>query len=112
MNRIDKDSGLQKERTSMSWLRTALVLFGVSLLLIKVGKTSITLTIVGSLLILIAIVISINIKKRFIHPFYIQGTVGYKELVIKKLLSLTIFIASIVYIIYMINNIFNIHFTS
>lgn len=94
-----RDPGLQPERTSMSWLRTQLLMFGTGALMFKVGMLSgsVTSQIFGVILLIFAVLYSYYIRKRFTQRFNDNTAVTLSEFHIKRLTSLLIGCAALAY---------------
>lgn len=96
---MTRDPGLQPERTSMSWLRTQLVLFALGLLLFKIadnqGVTSISIA--GIIAMSFAICCSFYTRKRFGKLFTDTSVMKATEQNIKKMLSAIVCLISIGY---------------
>ncbi len=98
---MTRDPGLQPERTSMSWLRTQLVLFGAGLLVFKVadnyGVTSISIA--GLVAMVFSIYCSFYTQKRFSKLFTNASAMKAQEQNIKKILSAIVCLLSISYVV-------------
>ncbi|WP_422127435.1 DUF202 domain-containing protein [Vibrio hannami] len=102
MNSNQRDPGLQPERTSLSWLRTLLVLFAVALLLFRVSEyhNIATLLKVNACLIISYIAyFLIYGKARFSNFMSNKETVVRKDISVKKALSLIMSVTPLVYLV-------------
>lgn len=99
---INKEPGLQAERTSLSWLRTYLVLLGSGILALKLYKQSqsVFVGLIGMILVSYALFLSYYTQKRFNQFFLNKSIVNNKDILIKKVLSIIIMATSIGYEIY------------
>jgi len=95
-----RDIGLQIERTSLSWLRTFLVMVIMSVLLLKVSYHDHNI-----MLLLNAILVLCFFgylwryrKKRFSILFYHKATVNDHDATVKKGLSVVIFVTALIYL--------------
>lgn len=95
----NRDPGLQPERTWMSWFRTIMLMFGMSLILIKSGEHlgQKIFEVLGVVMLVLAVVGILYNRKRFSQPFHNHMAVGHLEVTVKKVLSLSIFISAMVY---------------
>lgn len=92
----------QAERTSLSWLRTYLVSFVFGVLLLKIYKHShnAILGVTGIFILFLTIYLTHYTYQRFSHFADIKLIVSAKDVIIKKLLSATIFISAFSYQVY------------
>lgn len=99
MNTNQQENGQQHERTSLSWLRTFLVMFILCILLLKMSNqySFILLTLNATILFLFLIYLWFYRKYRFITYLHSAPAVTNKELTIKKYLSLLVFITALIY---------------
>jgi uncharacterized membrane protein YidH (DUF202 family) len=98
---MTRDPGLQPERTSMSWLRTQLVLFAIGLLIFKIANSygDIVASILGFISMIFAISCSFYTQRRF-RPFFIKTpSITVQEQNIKKILTGIISILSLCYLV-------------
>ncbi|MGF1739151.1 DUF202 domain-containing protein [Photobacterium satsumensis] len=100
---MNKDPGLQPERTAMSWLRTQLVLFTIGLLFLKVTQQSVitSLPVMGVIALLSAILGMFYCRYRFTQIFDNNTTVSAKEYWVKSYLSVLIALIAIGYFVYL-----------
>ena len=93
------ENGRQYERTSLSWLRTFLVLFILCILLLKASNqySLSLLTFNAIFLFLFQLYLWTYRKHRFTTFFHQRMTVTNQEFTIKKYLSLLIFITALLY---------------
>lgn len=104
---MTRDPGLQPERTSISWLRTQLLMFGTGALMFKVGlvRSAFILEVFGATLLIFAIIYSYYIRKRFAQLFNDNNAVSLSEFQIKRLTSVIICFASLAYLISLLSKI-------
>lgn len=101
MKNKQRDPGLQPERTSLAWLRTHMVLFALGLLLLRIsdrGDSGI-LQFNAILLICFSLFFSYYSQRRFTTILNFETIVGRYEVIIKKLLSLIMFVTAMGYVI-------------
>ena len=100
---MNKDPGLQPERTAMSWLRTQLVLFALGLLFFKVTEQYAfpRLSLIGILMMFSAILGTVYCRFRFTQVFENMMTVTRTEYWVKRYLSSLITLMTVGYLIYM-----------
>ncbi|TDR75790.1 uncharacterized protein DUF202 [Photobacterium lutimaris] len=94
---------MQPERTTMSWLRTQLVLFALGLLFLKVTQQSdiTVLPAIGVITMLSAILGTFYCRYRFTQIFDNDMTVSAKECWVKSYLSLLIALIATGYFVYL-----------
>ena len=102
MKVIERDPGLQPERTSMSWFRTQLLMVWVGLILMKLGLYHgvVMFCLVSGIILLTAFAGLLYNQRRFIAHFNDQMAVGDAEIVAKKILSSVVFITATTYGLY------------
>lgn len=98
----NRDSGLQPERTAISWIRTYLVLAinGIALIHISQPDHNIFIFLCGFLLLLITLLLSIYCRYRFSKNIVNFIVVCKSEIATKVIISWSIFLSNVVYIIY------------
>ncbi len=98
---MTRDPGLQPERTSMSWLRTQLVFFGMGLLFFKIaeGRGVISITLIGLITMVFAIYCSLYTQNRFNKLFTNASALKAQEQIIKKVMSGITCLLSLCYLI-------------
>ncbi|GAM62858.1 hypothetical protein JCM19232_4535 [Vibrio ishigakensis] len=86
----------------MSWFRTVLLMFGMSVILIKSGEhlQQRIFEVLGVVMLVLAVLGILYNRKRFSQPFANHMAVSDKEVTVKKVLSGAILIASFSYGIY------------
>jgi len=101
MKKKKRDEGLQPERTSMSWLRTHMITFGIGILLTKIGgyNNNILIELNGAALILVAFVGLFYSRLRFTQHFKCDEAVERWEITVKIGLSFAVAFSAIVYAI-------------
>jgi len=104
MSDSQRDIGLQIERSSLSWLRTFLVMVIMSVLLLKVSyhDHNIMLLINAVLVLCFFGYLWRYRKKRFSMLFYHKATVKDHDATVKKGLSALIFVSALIYLFFSI----------
>lgn len=99
MKNGQRDPGLQPERTSMSWLRTHMLILGVGVLLTRMGKHSdnLLLLINGVVLLICALIGLYYSRKRFTQLLKYDEAVEERDIRAKKMLSVLIVISALIY---------------
>lgn len=101
MKNNQRDPGLQPERTSMSWLRTHMLILGVGALLTRMGKHSdnLLLLINGVALLICAFIGLYYSRKRFTELLRYDEAVEERDIRAKKMLSVLIALSALIYAI-------------
>jgi uncharacterized membrane protein YidH (DUF202 family) len=99
MKNNERDPGLQPERTSMSWLRTHMLMFGLGALLTRVGKhgDNLLLMVNGFILLAFAFIGLYYSRKRFTQLLRYDEAVEDREIRAKKILSAVIAVSALIY---------------
>lgn len=87
---MNRDPGLQPERTAMSWLRTQLVLFalGVACFKVAAGQLQLVVALLGIITMATSILTTFYKRARFRQLFHDTMAVGHREYNIKRALSI------------------------
>lgn len=99
MSHSQRYIGLQIERTSLSWLRTFLVMVIMSVLLLKVSYHDHNIILLLNALTVLCFLgyLWCYRKKRFSILFYNKITIENQDVTVKKGLSILIFISAFIY---------------
>ncbi len=98
---MNREPGLQPERTSMSWLRTQLLLFIIGVLIVKTSThmNYQGLAIFGGGAILISLSVFLYVRMRFVKNIVNYKSVGVIDCLVKFFLSIFISFLSTLYLI-------------
>jgi uncharacterized membrane protein YidH (DUF202 family) len=97
---MNRDPGLQPERTAMAWLRTQLLLFVISALVFRISEQNNLhwLTAISVITMLFSALSTQYVRKRFENIIVQSNLIGGLEVVIKKVLSFMVIILACVYL--------------
>jgi uncharacterized membrane protein YidH (DUF202 family) len=98
---MNRDPGLQPERTAMAWLRTQLLLFVISALVFRISEQNNLhwLTAISVITMLFSALSTQYVRKRFENIIVQSNLIGGLEVVIKKVLSFMVIILACAYLV-------------
>lgn len=99
ITRRNEDTGLQPERTSLSWFRTSFVIFGVSVLFFQLGMNNDDIIlIIGSIVLLLCNLgaYAYVYKRNFLDTDDIRIT-SYGSIIVKRIICFSIIFSACIF---------------